>query len=130
MNYTNYCPDVTHDNYSNKLSVLHTIYSTIAVIVLSGNIMRSDKIKQLGYCTGVCTTLGVNRIPFMRSLWNERLEPFLIHSITSTVTCFTDGFVDGLKIDDVETDCLNIANDYGLDDNGDIDLNVTLKDGE
>jgi hypothetical protein len=100
------------------LSIFSNGWSIAAVVTLFGVILNiimkkyitsdflsnvSTKIYDFGEGLGIAITLGLSRIPYLKILWNNTIEPYVIIILDLVTKSFIDGLVMGMESDNNST---------------------------
>jgi len=48
---------------------------------------------------GIACTLGLSKIPYLKSIWNSILEPYVVIGLRMAVLNMISGFIEGLETD-------------------------------
>jgi len=55
------------------------------------------------YELGVICTLGLTKVKFLKGLWNNVFEPYVVILLRTTLMNILDGFIKGLESDNKDT---------------------------
>lgn len=52
---------------------------------------------------GIAVTLGLSKIPYLKILWNNTIEPYVILVLDIAIKSFLTGFIQGMETDNKST---------------------------
>jgi hypothetical protein len=58
-----------------------------------------DAVKVFFKGLGIACTLGLSKIPYVKSVWNSILEPYIVIGLRMLILNMVAGFIEGLETD-------------------------------